>query len=471
MMPPAGNFIFLTGTGYADNEIPLDAGLALGKTSFALLEELKNWGKNGEIWVLEVDLPGLTFRGCLNHAYDSKENGQYAGVILSMDSMDQRGPSVGGDMGARQPVVRVNDFSRTISKVWNGPNRQKIPGSPCRIKVAARQVRPEGWRTEFVGEVAYISWSSDLICDIVMRTSDATMRRKCPSGYLTRTKAEFPNIHISTEGTYAPLIYGRHNSQNYTNQGLIPLALVDTVDHIWNQSFAWTGIQRIYVDGVIADPGDWAILRDVRQGKLFTNMIWIDPGTLPDEDAVITSDATGYDNLGAGEGILLEYSAEVIMHILVNFIFHQSNGQGRWFSATAVDEMIDAILYEEFLQYCVDHGYRAAKHLAIPVEGYDLCREAGASTYSKMFWTCQGKVGFKLENSSELELQGRPAIRHGTDFKITPDNTVVTRSLTLNFAKRATDDKFLQFKQITDPDATGEDLQSETMNLDQTQVS
>jgi hypothetical protein len=303
----------LVGLGYDSNEAPLDSGIATGHTSTALLRALE---RGGAMYLVEVDLPGMTLR-IGTTAYDSNESGQYEPLVREIAGLSHQGPDRSSRMAGRQPSVRFDDSSRQFAQLTEGQQGPRLQGSPARIKIAHPQVRPEAWRTEFSGEVASWEFPSEFEAELILRPADRTLRRTTlvkPLGL-----SEWPNIGGPALGKYPPLLYGGHNSQVYTNTGLVPLLPVDTVNEYWLVSIGWTGVQRVYVEGLLTSEFD--VIHLERKGRLYT--VVKRTGTVAWEvEGRITADATGFESQGDGSGYLITNPAEQLSHVLVNFYFH-----------------------------------------------------------------------------------------------------------------------------------------------------
>lgn len=465
-MPPPGHFVILTGTGYAAYDVPLDAGLAQGKTSWALLESLRRG--TAAVWLVEVDLPGLVLR-IGTTGYDSDELGQYEPLVRSIGGLTQQGSDRSGRMAARQASVRFTDSTRQFKQIEQGTLAHQIKGSAARIKLASPDVPASSWRPEFVGEVQSWSYPSETGVELVIRTFDRPLKRKAPGPQWTLPPPEWPNIDGSAKAQYAPILYGNHDSQVYTNRGLIPLLPVDTVNFWWLLCAGWGGVQRLYLNDVLITASDYELLHVTRKGKLYT-LVQDNAATHWKPTDKITADATGYENLGDGMGSLITNPADQIVHLLTNFVFHQWKS-GRWLGVSNVDPMIDSLLYEQARAWFESRGYAGAFRVTNPIDGYQALATWAQTHGIRVYWTAAGQIGMKVEDPCSLDLYGLPALRQGSGFKMTYDDAGCTRSITANYAFSEADSRALATQEVTDPTASEADLEPTTLDLKMSQVS
>lgn len=198
----------------------------------------------------------------------------------------------------------------------------------------------------------------------------------------------FPNIHDDVRAYYAPIIYGKHDSNGAGNEGFVPCYLVDTVNNRYVVGLGHLkSVLAVYEDGEIIATTAYTIKHETIRGALFTLIDFGDQ----DEHGEITADVEGLTANPDGTGALL-INGDQLQHFLVNFVWGDWRGGTAYLSTstapvdtasfTALDAFLDLMGHESSL---LIGGSDQRK-------GGDVLREWLESHEAKAYWNNLNKL-------------------------------------------------------------------------------
>ena len=299
----------------------------MGQLSAALKAALDPPGSE-PAWLIEI----APASGSKRYAPDDVSaigSGLYEGRALSVSPIDH-GVSDDFGGGLRNTEVRVAllDHDRAFMRLVEGPTGDQVRDAVATLKLAHDGVVAGDWSTEFSGRLADWQFPEPFIAELLLRPDDLTLERLIPGAIWTITQADWPHAHADVLGVPAPFLYGKFDSQPYTNEGLIPCLAVDTTGTMRHLVCAGraNSIDVVYIDGVTTTTHTVEYI--VVNGKLFTTLTW---SSSPGEDAVVSVDCEGYETDGDGGGTLITNPATQLKHLLSNFLFGEYRS-GLWLS-------------------------------------------------------------------------------------------------------------------------------------------
>ena len=157
---------------------------------------------------------------------------------------------------------------------------------------------------------------------VTMRANDGPLQGLVPKSQIVQ--AEAPLAPATSRGIYYPIIYGSHDASGLTGRGMVPAIpwAIDTGSSQWRfvvmLGYA-SDIPRVYLNSTLKTlTTDYVFSYPVVGGKRITS---IDFTSDPGENAVVTCDVDGIEDVGDGTGNLITNRVEQLLHLLTNFGF------------------------------------------------------------------------------------------------------------------------------------------------------
>lgn len=210
------------------------------------------------------------------------------------------------------------------------------------------------------------------------------------------TAGDWPLIHASSKGSYAPIVYGIHDAQALSGKGMIdcPNVRFDaTAGYYYVVSLGWLkSVDRLYLGGVqktITTQWNWSKI--IAGGKPFTVVFLVGITPLPTD--IITVDCQGLTTSSDGTGSLISGGADILKHGLTNFIFGDWQG-GAWLADSTAQ--IDTTEFANTASWGSAFGWEGAWRIGAattPQVGMDAIRAWNDSFPSlRTWWTERGQI-------------------------------------------------------------------------------
>lgn len=263
--------------------------------------------------------------------------------------------------------------------------------------------------TFHVGKVASIQqdgtrWS------ISIRPNDSAMDAPFPKGKIT--VIDWSSAHQRAIGQPLPILYGSHSAQNliFPVGGQVPLLYVDTS----NWKFVVAGhvcksVPRVYIGATLKTVvTHYNLSYPIVGGRQYTVVTFTsDPGA----DPVVTADVDGIETVGDGSGTLISNPADMLKHLLVNWIFGDYR-KGAWLlDATAP---VDTTLFSAastFISSFLGVTAFARRIGEQQRTGTDELNQWCSDLEIPAFWTNAGKIGISVFDHTLQDSGAYPAGR------------------------------------------------------------
>jgi hypothetical protein len=356
----------------------------MGLLSPAMLAKVRS-GTGRYAWLLELALPGGTINASRG-GWDSLGAGWYEDSIQAWTRTPKR--SLSDPRGGAVPAVTVGvnwiDHDRRLARVFEGPNRDRVYGSPATIRLAEASLPPSGYFTYFAGIVS--AWpAKDRAFDLELRTDDLVLERYHG---VPLTQSDWPAAETSVWGQHAPRVYGKHHSFGSTEGGMLPTLLVDIARFRYLVGAGWlVAVDRVYVDGVEITSG-WMVDRIVRNNRLYTTVTF----ATDQAGKAVTVDARGYETVGDGSGALIENPCDQFVHALNNWIWGQYSS-GPWLTGAPVSSAAATSCAAFFTR----KGIKGSGYIKDRIRGHDLVSAWLKTFNARGFWTNSGQLAVGIQ--------------------------------------------------------------------------
>jgi hypothetical protein len=347
--------------------------------------------------------------------------------------------------------AEVADPDFTIHKL-----AQKYRGSLRGIATSLSLVSPNVAKadrfTAFDGVLDAWSQPRPMAWRLRMRPNDSALQLgEIPKVIVSA--ADWPNADPKAHGQYAPLIYGRHDSNSVTSKGMVPTLYVDRAPEFrYLVALAWIqDVTAVYKDGTLVSTALWTKSYVTVNGTRYT---LIDFNTDQGESAKITCDVKGLTPAVDGSGTYVSNPAGQMSHLLHNFVFNDYRGQAGYFGSAPVS--LPSFL--DLANFFAALGYEGSRWIggSSQRKAIDVFNEWLASHNVKGYWTNAGQLAVgvldhRMPSSvylddphvlvDEWELGG---------ISQTLDPNSVKREYAIQYQRGEADNKYFQTLHVTD---------------------
>jgi hypothetical protein len=257
------------------------------------------------------------------------------------------------------------------------------------------------WLQYYAGVLDDYSESGTNRWQIKLRPDDGKMR----SSVLDRqaTIADWPNLPSGIEGTFLPLVIGKHSyegSPNVTAAGAISTFSVDgTANHYQYVSLGYVNVLRVYVGATLKTlTTDYTVLNPQINGVRHTILHMVaDPA-----GAAVTVDVEGQYAVGTGSGAPMMLATDVIRLVLNNWVFG-SWLDGAWLTeSTSVNTSAANAVATSILHLADGSAYCSAIYLSDNSVGYDVLNQWLLAHGVWCYWNGLGQLVLWYDDPNTL---------------------------------------------------------------------
>lgn len=354
---------------------------------------------------IEVDVTSSDIGRYSNETVNSKSEGVFEGKVLTWGRIANSVLNKQNGIESSKTSVTIADYDRSWSQLVASTNPIELRGSVVTIRLASPDVTDKSaWSTRFTGILKSWNEIKPDIWKLNFAPNDDSMLSTVPK--IKITEFDFESADAKIYDNYAPLIYGTHDSENITDDGMVQCYRVDTVNNIYLISLGvCKTILRIYAqknnetpilltEGVAAD--QWqrvANLDSLINGRQWT-LIEFPAGfsTLDPQEDAFTADVEGYEETGDGTGLLLTNGAEQLKHLYVNFGFGDYSS-GLWLAdSTAPVDVNKFNAARDFLNSLGQSNSRYIGGKGSATKVKDEINRFNKNVEMKAFWTGEGNL-------------------------------------------------------------------------------
>lgn len=389
----------------------------MGRLASALRTELEKPAP-AVYFLLSIVVGGTTYRWSDVGLVDSA-SGLYQARVLSWGGSLRRGVPQ-GDNGldlSNDVEVTVDDTDQLLTTLLQGASRNAFRGATVTVKLASPNVAAANWFTLFTGRVETYAQPAPLMWTLRFSPNDLPLRRESiPKARITAS--DWPSSSIDARELPVPILYGRVSSSNGANNGAISCPYVDAAGFRYLVCGGWAkAVDTVYKDGVAVAASAYAITHPIVNGRQYTLIDF----TSTQGTSAITCDAQGYETVGDGTGTLIEDPADIMEHLLSNWVFGDYRS-GAWLSTAAI---IDATSFAT--TFFSDRGYKGSVYVNVKRRGIDVLNDLLKSFEAKACWTPDGKVALKVEDVTAWSYVTDHVLRE--DEQASPSYTFPTAQL------------------------------------------
>jgi len=426
-------------------------------TSAFLVETEKGIGRPGRPLIypgLEIALPGGNKRYA-PVAIGSAAHGGYEPRLLAAGSIARSVNERTNDLTDVEVEVEVSDggskaADRRRLAIRLATYRQSYRGSVATIRLLSPNVPDSDSPIVFNGVLDAAEQVRPMVWKLRLRMNNAPVKY----GSLPRaiiSQADWPSAASAVLGQYIPIVYGTHNSTGITGAGFVPALLVDAIGFRYLVGLGKMKLIRaVYKDGVAVDASLYAVTYPTVNGKLVT---LIDFAATQGTSA-ITVDLDGLSDKADGTGNLITNPADILFHLLVNFVFNDWRS-GEYAAASTAP--LDATSFVETAAFLSARGHEGARRLSgdNQVKALELINEWSNDHGAKVFWKRNGTLAVRMNDPCTARLYSDEQWFHadedeGGAFKMPVDTEGVTREVSLPYIFGETAGKFYQVLVVSD---------------------
>lgn len=353
---------------------------------------------------LDADVSMSTTGQFSSETVNSKSEGLYLGRVTRFDNITRsvmgKSNGIEGTSAGCEIADPFGEISTLIAKFGNN-----LRGAEADIRLAAPSpILPSEWKTLFKGVVKGWRQVKGVGWRFSFKPKDDFLIGVVPNVKIT--EFDFPNADAKLYDNFAPLVYGNHNSTNITDDGMVQLYRVDTVNNVFLVSFGRIStVVNLYaqlnneapillVQGTGVD--QWQRIADIDSiinGRQWTLVNF--PGGFSAIDPVemaFTADVAGFDEVGDGSGPVITNPADMLKHILVNFVFNNYQS-GLWFSDDTAP--IDVVKFNRTRDFLNSLGQSSSRYIGGKGNATKAKDEINRFTKNielKVFWTSDGNI-------------------------------------------------------------------------------
>lgn len=417
---------------------------------------------------LEVDVTSGDIGRYSSETVNSKTEGLFEGKVLSWGKISNSVLNKQNGIESSKTSVTIADHDLSWSRLVASTNPIALRGSAVTIRLAAPAPVPKAaWSTRFTGILKSWNEIKPNIWKLNLAPDDDVMDSTIPK--IKITEFDFENADPKIYDNYAPLIYGTHDSENITDDGMVQCYRVDTVNNIYLISLGvCKTILRVYaqknneapipvVEGVGAD--QWqrvSNLDSLINGRQWT-LIQFPAGfsTLDPQEDAITADVEGYEDVGDGTGLLLTNGSDQLKHLLVNYGFGD-HSSGLWLADSTAP--VDVDKFSETRDFLNSLGQSNSRYIGGKGSATKVKDETNRFTKNvelKSFWTGEGKIAIKVNDHTTLDvLEDRQVVLDGlhdlNDPSFNFDDSQLLSRILVSYIHQQDGGKFLANIEISD---------------------
>lgn len=248
---------------------------------------------------------------------------------------------------------------------------------------------------------------------VSLRQDDQKLNALFPKGLLT--KADHPNIHKRAVSRPIPIVYGRRTlfGNTFPARGAVECPMVDTASFPKNivAGHICKAVPHVYIDSVLKTVAThYTLDYPVIAGRQYTRINWLS-GSGVTIDSIVTADVDGITSDGTIGGTLIENAADILKHMLVNWIYGDYR-KGAWFAdATAP---VDTTLFTAAATWMTNFiGSKMSRLISEEQRrGIDEVNQFGSDFESiTPIWTNLGKIGLVLWDHTKQDAEVYPSDR------------------------------------------------------------
>jgi hypothetical protein len=262
-------------------------------------------------WLSKVTWPDVT-EIWSDESVPSASLGQALGIIEGIDNYDRGSDDKNRSLSGSSLTIHFLDnnyrFRKRLASAFG-----RLQNAPVVVQLAGgAPLVPADYCTVFAGIVAGYGMSSATSGYLKCRTDDRKLK-----GSFGRVinQAIWPNASREALSTMEPIVYGTFDSG--ADGGAVPCPLVDRSQNWYLVSVGHAkSVDRVYVDGVQQTAG-FTVVYPLQGGRRYTVIQF----TASQMDKAVTADVQGLEATGDGSGALITNPADMLKHLLVNFVY------------------------------------------------------------------------------------------------------------------------------------------------------
>ena len=397
----------------------------------------------GNIPVLELDLPGGR-RSYSDRGVAVTGIHGYVGKVLSWNSIERSVSEHDNALSRPEFVVVIDDNDKDFAHLIEGGSGHQVRRSAARFKLYGSGL--VAW-TEFSGKLDTWEQQSPHAYVLSLRQDDIPLEKKFPKYRLTQF--DWPHADSTAIAQYAPIVFGVHDSNADTNEGMLPTYHIDTSGYRHLVSIGYVNVRRVYGDGTLISSGDYSITHPTVNG---TDVTLVDFSADTYEDQVITVDCDGYDTDGDGGGTVIENPVTQLEYLLENFVYGDYRS-GSWFTSAAPIADTEFTTAKDFADR---EGYEGAIYVAgDQIKGRDFVNAWLTSWDARAYWTRYGNIAplFLDHAITDIYKSGDSWIRwerHEAGFSQRNNVDGITSRIAVRYVKNSVDGQLKQTIEVRD---------------------
>ncbi|MGI0149404.1 MAG: hypothetical protein ACREDF_07735, partial [Thermoplasmata archaeon] len=309
----------------------------------------------------------------------------------------------GGTLQVARGTVKVEDVDQVIASMLETYDPR---GSVARICWATADMLPADWDVKLLGVIE--DWIIvDRVVELLVKTDDAPLRAPCPKPIFSRSD-DPTAVEAAIYGTAHALVFGEHDSFKVTARGMVPatnIAYDDVLGFKWEVSLGNFGVDRVYFDGELKEPGIYSIATGVF-GGVYRTIVDVATESKPEKGTIVSVDGRGPDEDGGLSGPPITNPIRIARVILNEYVY-RDNRTGN-FGADVPE--IDTATWDAIEAYFALHGYRGS--LRIGGEGdrpeaYKVLESLlSAHQFLRLWWTPAGKIAIGIVSYEDVDPTG-----------------------------------------------------------------
>jgi hypothetical protein len=268
-------------------------------------------------WILDLHLASGVDKQWSEGSPASAVLGQYVDKVVKWGGMRFGGSDRSFSITPTECSPLVQDTDKEFSTFLEGPQAEDLIRTPATALIRLGSANPaiptSKWYTYFTGIMDQWGFQEPYQAKLWLRTD--TRKLDAEFGRLVGP-GDFPRADAAARGQLCPMIWGVQDSG--ADKGAVKTMLVDTSNQWYLLSVGWLkAVSRVFVAGLQVT-SNFTVIHPTVNGRVYTVIQWT--GSAP-PDGAITADVQGYETVGDGTGTLIENEANILKHLLVNFIY------------------------------------------------------------------------------------------------------------------------------------------------------
>ena len=241
----------------------------------ALLTEMQ--GLNRVHATVELTLGGTVYRYSAETAVASESLGLHLPFLVSMSEFSRRANYSEFSLEVPSPSIEIFDYDRTLQKLFGGPLKGAVDGSPVASWRRSNHVAAASHHKAFDGLILNHGLSKDRTYRFTLSPDISVLEGNPKIPYLTQS--DFPNAPLDFLDRPLWIVYGIHSSTGVNNAKGMIQCLPTQVDsngdcQEWVVSYGQsTGIQRLFrgasQSAAIEDTANWGFYPLERGGHRY----------------------------------------------------------------------------------------------------------------------------------------------------------------------------------------------------------